>query len=510
MGGLLPEGLKTYSWLPILSTLVIAYAVARCIYFLHFHPLSKFPGPKLAAVSNVWYAYYWLQGRWPWAIQATLKKYGHIVRIAPNELVFDSPQASKDIYGSHDKGLEIFTKTDIHDFGRDRDGGLIWQQDPVKHHQIAKQLAPAFSLRAIRAKDGVLHKHVDYFVEKMKEKAASHVGVDLAAWVQWLSLDIAADMAYHHEANCMRDEQDSPYLRLILRFNKLVTVTQVLRRFPWLSFLRFFGFSFSLVARFLEVKRTRVFEFRRRLSKRGTTEHVDYFEQLIQERTPDDGEELTHLSTITTQLMFAGYLPPSDWYYGILFHLLQNEEVWNVLTQEIRHEFKTYNQITPGSSSPLPYLNACMKEALRLFNTSATINGMPVCSPGATVDGSYIPKGTVCQFSIRSVCRNPRYFKNPEKYRPERWLPSDHALYNPIFANDTLDAFSAFSQGPRVCVGKEVAWWQGRLVIAKILWSFDIRMLPGQHVDMEKDLRSWGYWEKPGLTVRFLPVRRSL
>lgn len=35
------------------------YSVVRCVYLLYFHPLSKYPGPRLAAVSNVWWAYHW-------------------------------------------------------------------------------------------------------------------------------------------------------------------------------------------------------------------------------------------------------------------------------------------------------------------------------------------------------------------------------------------------------------------------------------------------------------------
>ncbi|KAJ3578896.1 hypothetical protein NPX13_g1669 [Xylaria arbuscula] len=450
----------------------------------------------------------------------------HLLASFPSALQISGPEGCScfervctewhaDIYGSHDKGLETFTKTDIHDFGRDRDGGFIWQQDPIKHHQIAKKLAPAFSPRAMRAKDGVLHKHVDYFVDQMKEKAGSHAGVDLATWVQWLSLDIAADMAYHHEANCMRDgayiQTDKHSVASSnMGCDPIRAGFTIPKTYPAFQQTRHCNAGLAAVPLAKLPSFLRLLVLAHGTVLGGTTEHVDYFEQLIQDRIPEDGEELVHLSTITTQLMFAGYLPPSDWYYGILFHLLQDEAACNTLTQEIRHEFNTYEDITPSSASSLPYLNACMKEALRLFNTSATINGMPVNSPGATVDGIYIPKGTVCQFNIRSVCRNPLYFKNPEEYRPERWLPSDHPLYNPLFANDTLEAFSVFSQGPRACIGKEVAWWQGRLVIAKTFWSFDIRMLPGQHVDMEKDLRGWGYWMKPKLTVRFLPVNRSL
>lgn len=38
---------------------VILYAAIRCVYLLYFHPLSKYPGPTIAAVTNAWWAYHW-------------------------------------------------------------------------------------------------------------------------------------------------------------------------------------------------------------------------------------------------------------------------------------------------------------------------------------------------------------------------------------------------------------------------------------------------------------------
>ncbi|OTA59691.1 cytochrome P450 [Hypoxylon sp. EC38] len=437
---------------------------------------------------------------------------GDVVRIAPNELAFGNPRAAVDIYSSRDKSLETFVKTDIHDFAKEKDGGLIWQQDPVKHRKIAKQVAPAFSQKAIRATDLVIHHYVDLFVNGMKEIGNTQGGISLPNWIQWLAIDIAAEMAYSHRVDCMKEARNSAYLNAVLSFNKFATMTQVLRRFPWLGFLRFAVFPVSLVGKLMQLRKESLREMGRRLSLQGATEHADYLDQLAPAMDPAGGksDDILHLSKISTQLMFAGYLPPSDWYYGTFFHLLHNPEALETLTQEIRTAFTNYEQITPSAAQQLPYLNSCMKEALRLFPTSALINGMPVYSPGAIVDGNYIPRGTTCQFNGFSVARDQRYFRDPLLYRPQRWLPTDHSLYSKRYSSDQLDAFMPFSQGPIMCSGKEVAWWQARLVLTKVLWSLDMEMVPGQSVDLENNLKGWGYWVKPELKVRFVAVDRQV
>jgi cytochrome P450 len=65
-----------------------------------------------------------------------------------------------------------------------------------------------------------------------------------------------------------------------------------------------------------------------------------------------------------------------------------------------------------------------------------------------------------------------------------------------------------FSIGPRACRGKEMAWMAGKLFMAKVLWTFDVIKVPGQNVDLEETLLHYGFFARPEIKVRFVPVRR--
>jgi cytochrome P450 len=187
---------------------ISTYSLTRIIYLLYFHPLSHFPGPRLAAISNLWYAYHWLSGRWPWVIEKTLHEYGSVVRIAPNELAFFTPQAFTDIYSPQHKNLEDFVKTDFQNRGKDL-GGLVWEEDPVRHRNVVRQIAPAFSTRFLRTLEPIIHEHIDYFVARMKEISTDRniVGVPLVRWTNWLAMDMSADMAWNEKMHQMRDSK---------------------------------------------------------------------------------------------------------------------------------------------------------------------------------------------------------------------------------------------------------------------------------------------------------------
>ncbi|KAI1501375.1 cytochrome P450 [Biscogniauxia marginata] len=465
------------------------YLTIRSIWRLYFHPLSKYPGPKLAAISDIWYAYHSLSGRWPWAVEDVLKKYGDVVRYAPNELVFVTPQALNDLYASHTKNLELFAKTQINNHGNDEHGGIIWEWDPVRHRQVAKQLSPAFSGRALKAKEPTLHKYVDLFVGRMKALGGGAQGVSLPTWINWVAVDISADMAYNREMNALKDMKEPPYLSLLAGFSKAIVAIQMSWRFPLLSPLKYIFLLLTAMRPHSHIRDHSRQQLERRIRRKGAVEHLDFFEQIVPEdrEPPKDRKEMRHLEQIAGQLLVAGYKPPALWLYFSIYYLLREPLTQNILAKEIRDSFKNYDDITPGAAALLPYLTAFLKESLRVM--PGILSGMPVVSPGAVVDGTFIPKGVICQSSSFALARSPRNFRDPLSFRPERWLPVDHPLYDIQFSEDNRKGFHPFSQGPRICAGREIAWWQSRLFIAKVLWTFDMEIVGGQHIDMDEDLR---------------------
>lgn len=139
-------------------------------------------------------------------MENVLRKYGPVVRIAPNELIFINPQAFSDIYSPQKRGIETFPKTDFQDRGKDL-GGIIWENDPFRHHEVARKLSPAFSSRSVRAMEPLIHEYIDYFVERMKELGSTPEGVELVHWTNWLTMDLASDLTWNEKLHEMRDSK---------------------------------------------------------------------------------------------------------------------------------------------------------------------------------------------------------------------------------------------------------------------------------------------------------------
>lgn len=114
-----------------------------------------------------------------------------------------------DIYSPNQKNLEVFIKTNFQNRGKDL-GGIAWEEDPVRHREVAKNLSPAFSNQSIEALEPIAHKHMNYFITKMKQLGSEPNGVELMEWTNWLAMDQAADMAWNEKLHQMRDRRLSP------------------------------------------------------------------------------------------------------------------------------------------------------------------------------------------------------------------------------------------------------------------------------------------------------------
>lgn len=98
-----------------------------------------------------------------------------------------------------------------------------------------------------------------------------------------------------------------------------------------------------------------------------------------------------------------------------------------------------------------------------------------------------------------TLFRDPQCFHNATTFAPERWLPEATHSDSP-YANDQRQAVQVFSTGPRVCMGRNLAWAELRLVLTRLLWAFDLEAA-GQVLRWD-ELRTFLLVEKKPLEIR--------
>ncbi|KAL5047090.1 cytochrome P450 [Aspergillus fruticulosus] len=154
------------------------------------------PGPPLAAVSKLWYASAWTGGIfWNRKIQEAHRRYGDIVRIAPNELSFATAQAFRDIYGVPSKTRKLFPKSD-----RFYDNG---------HPNIALVLDPE--------EHPIVHAHADLWVAQIAARGRNGaVPLDVSKWLGWLTFDIIGELTFGEWFNATRDNKSHPWVSILL------------------------------------------------------------------------------------------------------------------------------------------------------------------------------------------------------------------------------------------------------------------------------------------------------
>jgi len=109
---------------------------------------------------------------------------------------------------------------------------------------------------------------------------------------------------------------------------------------------------------------------------------------------------------------------------------------------------------------------------------------------------------TRVSITFTSMHREPTSFHDPNSFHPERWLPEATSNPNSPFFNDKRHASQPFTLGPHVCIGQNLAWAEMRLVLAKVLWTFDLEA----PLDVKKrvvweDLKTFLLIEKAPLSV---------
>ncbi|XXH04521.1 hypothetical protein Hte_010937 [Hypoxylon texense] len=495
IGGKLSEYGFTHLALAFLL-LAVAYQCLGVVYNLYLHPLSHIPGPPLWIAFPVTRALGMVRGKAEFQIREAHARYGEAIRIAPNQVSFISPQAWRDIYGhGHAEFPKSFGK------GIPMDPKKIIAANAADHFRYRRAMLPAFSDKALAQQEPLIRVYVDLLVERLREVAETGEPTNMVRWYNFTTFDLIADLAFGTPLQGLAERKSNMWLDNIANLMKFMPVLVLIGRSPLLGLI----FKFIAGSKLrnsqanhlaLVTKLTNERIYQRKQADRG-----DFMDYIMRSR--GQAHELTDAELIANSdlLMVAGSETTATLLSGATYWLLKTPHALKRAVEEVRSAFKSEDEITfHEATARLPYMLACLEEALRLFPpvplvlSRAVPNGAPVQIAGLTV-----PEKTVVGVHHLSAYHSEINFHRAREFIPERWL--HESTINPAspFYHDRRDAHRPFSFGPRDCIGRNLAYHEMRLIMARLLWNFDFTL--------DAESRNWheqkiyALWEKPPLQV---------
>jgi cytochrome P450 len=197
----------------------------------------------------------------------------------------------------------------------------------------------------------------------------------------------------------------------------------------------------------------------------------DFFASLMEDKSGNvNNMEFGEVVAEISIMMNAGSDTTAIAMSNAMFLLLKNPQC----LAKLRDEIDTVLDEEDDAVAPydkvrhLPYLRACLDEALRIF--PPTSFGLPRRTPaeGSIILDDFIPGETSVSISAYVAHRNPTLFPDPEKFRPERWLGENGKELQPYFIT--------FSAGARGCIGRNISYLEQTVVLATVVHRYEMAL----------------------------------
>ncbi|KAH7407559.1 cytochrome P450 ClCP1 [Cadophora sp. MPI-SDFR-AT-0126] len=484
--------------LVLVGIATLTYILSTALYNLYLHPLSSFPGPLLNRAFHAPFLQRMLIGRLPHTVKDLHEIYGPIVRISPTELSFTDPSAWKAIYQN-----KAFIRPSQ---WRGKPPGV--QADSLisasveDHARFRKVLLPAFSEKAVDLYEPTVEKYVDVLVSKLGKEVENGGGetvVDVVRWINFATFDIISELGWGESFHCLEKQDYHPWITVILQFQALM-IAAALSYYPVLEKLVSYITPKSALAGLNLVLTTSEANVKSRLRRKP--DRPDIMSYILQhnELSPETGMSEAEMIMNSMALIVAGSETLTAALAGTINNLLSHPKEMERLAREVRSTFTSESEISGRTTKDLPYLKAVLQEGMRLCPPIPDNMHREVPQGGAVIGGHMIPEGVTVGISCFSMFRSNDNFAFPDEFVPERWLRSSGDKYS-RYTEDRHDAYHPFSVGVHGCLGQHLAWLELRVIMARLLWNFDLGLSRGTRPIEWTSQKIFWAWEKDPMSI---------
>ncbi|KAL3471621.1 cytochrome P450 [Aspergillus californicus] len=461
------------------------YLLTCAIHSHYFHPLRFVPGPFLASISRLWIVAIAHEEDMEQFQRELHKQYGPLVRIAPNEVICSDPKAIEIIYGAGSG----FTKTDFYD---------SWAAPSKVGHpghfvkrntEQRRILEDLYSTSSVLDYERTIDERTRDFACAVTRPPGQVCNTNLGVLLQSHVFSTLGHILYGPEFLLIA----LPIIPFLVTIDYLLPIHIFNGLLP--SYLRKYHMrydtstyrSFSpilrpamLAMRIMQISLWALVELRHLEPTTETSNGPDIRRKLFSmvDHTQDTAKfTLDEVSVELQAALSAGTNPTSIAITAVLYHLTCSPHAYKKLVREIDAAFRD-GKLSPmisyqEASTTLPYLRACITEAMRLHPAVGYHLPRRVPASGAIICGVYIPPGYRIGINPAVVQHDTDVFgADAGQFNPERWMVDD--------TSHMEKAMLVFGAKVGGCLGQDLALCQIYKVVPYILRNFDISLDPAR------------------------------
>lgn len=463
-------------------------------YFRDPKGLRKYPNLNLVSgITDFGFVYEAHKGFRSDALLKAHQKHP-VVRIGPNSLSYSSISAIKDIYGHNTKCLKDL----FYDTLAGSHHHLADVTDKLDHQRKRRILSSAYALKNLEGWEHKVadktarfitaaDKHCTLPLKKGTVPAAEELTFDYRAYANFFTLDAIADIGLSERLGFLDQGHDLVTAETmsgkLYKVNYRACLHATARAqsvlvwayssYPTLWKLApFISPSYRKMIKLNEGWNDIVWHrATQRLARYRAGEKLDdFFSALMDDKNGNpNGMEWGEVVAEISIMMNAGSDTTAIGMNNAMYCLLSNPTALSKLRQELDAVLDPSEVVIPYDKiRHLPYLRACIDEALRLF--PPTTFGLPRRTPpeGAPILGDFVPGDTSVSISSWVAHHDEKVFPEPDKYRPERWLGDD--------ARELQAAFITFSTGARGCIGRNISYLEQTVLLASVVHRYEFAL----------------------------------
>ncbi|KAB5566561.1 benzoate 4-monooxygenase cytochrome P450 [Coniochaeta sp. 2T2.1] len=449
---------------PQIAGLLAVALLTLCIYRRYFSPISDIPGPFVASLTRLWHVRHILKGDQNLELIRLHDKHGHFVRIAPNEVSVSHPDAVKKILAAP---LRKGGWYKVIAFPDGRFENPMSATDPAVKNELSRHLAPAYTLPNLLRSEDKINNVVSLLFNWLDKFSASGEPVDLDKFFTFTTSDVIGEVVFSKQFGFLREGRDID--NTIANSHPQAAYVSVAGFFRWFHVL-FLSNPFITwlgITPWGHLINTAMAAIEERQGNPDAA--FDALAHWLRALDTNPRMELHEVHSAAFNAVAAGNETVAAALQAFVYFMIRHPNAWQRARAEV-DEAGIQGLASFADAQRLPFLQACIKEAMRVFGPASM--GLPRVAPkgGLTIGDRTLPEGTIVSLSIWVIHHSKEIWgPDTREFNPDRWFREDAAGLEKYFI--------PWGMGYASCPGQNIAKIELSKICAMLVRDYDIRQV---------------------------------